>query len=150
MPRKDTVCIVTHGKAALSDQFLLPGVGTLSAGPPDAAETLLFLHGWGGCKELWWNALADLGGAFRVIALDLPGTGGTPLPPDVRTMPDMARWVCDVCRRLGLPAVTLVGHSFGGNLAAQVALDFPGEFAASSWWTPPWNRTRCRSAPAGR
>ncbi len=38
---------------------------------------------------------------------------------------DLARWVAETCARLGLPRVTLVGHSFGGNLAAQVALDFP-------------------------
>ena len=115
----------TRVAAEISDRPLLPDVGTLSAGPPDDAETLVFLHGWGGCKELWWNALADLGDSFRVIALDLPGTGGTPLPPDLRTMPDMARWVSGVCCRLGLGPVTLVGHSLGGNLAAQVALDFP-------------------------
>ena len=61
---------------------------------------------------------------YRVLALDLPGTGGTPLPPGLRTMPDMARWLQDVCPP-GLPSVTLVGHSLGGNLAVQVALDFP-------------------------
>ena len=38
----------------------------------------------------------------------------------------MAHWVADVCGRLHLPPVTLVGHSLGGNLAAQVALAFPG------------------------
>ncbi|MBV9851070.1 MAG: alpha/beta hydrolase [Armatimonadetes bacterium] len=112
-------------EAAVSERPLLPGVGTLSAGPADAAETLVYLHGWGGCKELWWNALADLAGEFRGIALDLPGTGGTPLPPGLATMADLARWVRETCTRLGLESVTLVGHSLGGNLAAQVALDHP-------------------------
>ena len=41
-------------------------------------------------------------------------------------MPDTARWVAETCARLGPERVTLVGHSLGGNLAAQVALDFPG------------------------
>ena len=112
--------------AAISDRPLLPDVGTLAAGPPEAAETLVFLHGWGGSKELWWNALADLGDQYHGLALDLPGTGGTPLPPGLRTMPDMARWLGETCHRLGLPAVTLVGHSLGGNLAVQAALDDPG------------------------
>ncbi len=103
----------------------LPDVGALAAGPEAAPETLLFLHGWGGSKELWWNTLARLAGTHRGVALDLPGTGGTPLPPGLRTMPDMARWVAKTCTRLGLTRVTLVGHSLGGNLAAQVALDFP-------------------------
>lgn len=103
----------------------LPGVGALGAGMADAAETVLYLHGWGASKELWWNTLAALSGDVRGVALDLPGTGGTALPADTRTMREMARWVSEVCERLRLRSVTLVGHSLGGNLAAQVALDFP-------------------------
>ena len=112
--------------ATSPEPLRLPGVGALGAGPPGAAETVLYLHGWGGSKELWWNTLTALGGDIQGVALDLPGTGDTPLPGDVRTMPDMAQWVAGVCARLELPSVTLVGHSLGGNLAAQVALDFPG------------------------
>ncbi len=111
--------------AAISERPLLPGLGSLSAGPPDAPETLLFLHGWGGSKESWWNALDALADTRRVVALDLPGTGGTHLPPWCKTMAHFSHWVQDVCRRLGLHSVTLVGHSLGGNLAAQVALDAP-------------------------
>lgn len=103
----------------------LPGVGVLASGPCDAPEAVLYLHGWGASKDLWWNTLAALGDDVRGVALDLPGTGDTPLPADVETMPDMARWVAKVCERLGLSSVTVVGHSLGGNLAAQVALDFP-------------------------
>jgi len=109
----------------ISSLHTLPDVGALAAGPVDAPETLLFLHGWGGSKELWWNALADLSDAFRCVALDLPGTGETALPPGGQTMPDMAGWVSETCARLGLSRVTLIGHSLGGNLAAQTALDFP-------------------------
>lgn len=111
--------------AATPANLILPDVGALAAGPVDAPETLLFLHGWGGSKELWWNTLTRLANIHRGVALDLPGTGGTPLPVGLRTMPDMARWVAQTCDRLGLTDVTLVGHSLGGNLAAQVALDFP-------------------------
>ncbi len=114
------------GAAATPANLLtLPDIGALAAGPEDASETLLYLHGWGGSKELWWNTLTRLADTHRSIALDLPGTGGTALPPGLRTMPDMARWVAQTCTRLGLARVTLVGHSLGGNLAAQVALDFP-------------------------
>ena len=113
------------GVAATSNLPTLPDVGILVAGSEDAPETLLFLHGWGGSKELWWNALAALPDTMRGLAIDLPGTGATPLPPVVRTMPQMACWVAETCGRLGLENVTLIGHSLGGNLAAQVALDFP-------------------------
>jgi pimeloyl-ACP methyl ester carboxylesterase len=111
--------------ATPANLLTLPDVGALAAGPEDAPETLLYLHGWGGSKELWWDTLTRLADTHRGVALDLPGTGGTDLPPGLRTMPDMARWVAETCVRLGLARVTLVGHSLGGNLAAQVALDFP-------------------------
>ncbi len=115
----------TLGAAIPANLSALTDVGLLTAGTKDAGETLLFLHGWGGSKELWWGALAALSDGFRCLALDLPGTGETRLPPGLRTMPDMARWVAETCERLRLTRVTLVGHSLGGNLAAQIALDFP-------------------------
>ncbi len=99
--------------------------GLLKAGLDDAAETLLFLHGWAGSKELWRHILALMPPQYRVIALDLPGTGGTPLPEDMQTIPQMAHWVANVCKRLDLDNVTLIGHSLGGNLAAEICLLFP-------------------------
>jgi len=100
--------------------------GLLRAGPGDAAETLLFLHGWAGSKELWRHILALMPPQHQAIALDLPGTGGTPLPADMQTIPQMAHWVADVCKRLDLSNVTLIGHSLGANLAAEISLLFPG------------------------
>lgn len=111
--------------AVISESLTQPDVGLLTAGPADAPETVLYLHGWGGSKELWWNTLSHLSDTLRQFALDLPGTGATALPDGLQTMADMAQWVRDVCTRLGLKSVTLAGHSLGGNLAAQVALDFP-------------------------
>lgn len=102
-----------------------PGLGLLASSPEDAAETLVFLHGWGGSRELWRHTLETLP-QFRCLALDLPGTGDTALPPGLSTMPQMAAWVLETCAALGLTQITLVGHSLGGNLAAQTALDFPG------------------------
>ena len=100
--------------------------GMLRVGPSDAPETWLFLHGWAGSKELWRHTLALLPPGHRAFALDLPGTGQTPLPMDMVTIPQMALWVAEVCERLGLTDITLIGHSLGGNLAAEVSLLFPG------------------------
>ncbi|MCW3062622.1 MAG: alpha/beta hydrolase fold protein [Capsulimonas sp.] len=83
----------------------------------------MYLHGWAGSKELWGRTLDDMSGWSYGVALDLPGTGDTPLTPEIGSIADMARWVAETCARLGLKSVTLVGHSLGGNLAAQVALD---------------------------
>ena len=98
----------------------------IAAGSPASSETLLYLHGWAGSKELWRDVLDDLAGWSYGVALDLPGTGDTPLGAETDSMADMSRWVAATCARLGLTSVTLVGHSLGGNLAAQVALDHSG------------------------
>jgi pimeloyl-ACP methyl ester carboxylesterase len=103
-------------------------LGVLAGGPADATETMVYLHGWGASKELWWNSLAMLSDSVRGYALDLPGTGDTPLGHRLESMGQLASWTRDACGRLGLTRATLVGHSLGGNLAAQMALDFP-EFA---------------------
>jgi len=115
--------MVEAGMAAVGTETKF---GMLRAGPADAPETLLFLHGWAGSKELWRHTLALMPPQYRTIALDLPGTGGTPLPADMQTIPQMAQWVAGVCTRLGLADVTLIGHSLGGNLAAEICLLFPG------------------------
>lgn len=109
----------------VEELLTMPDVGALAAGPEDAPETVLYLHGWGGSKELWWNTLRLLGDDTRGIAVDLPGVGGSALPDYLRTMSDMAQWVLAICCLLSLPPVTLVGHSLGANLAAQFALDCP-------------------------
>lgn len=102
-----------------------PAYGALASGPDGAGETFVFLHGWSGSKELWWNTLTLLGDEYQCVALDLPGTGGTPLLPAALSMPSLADWVCETLKSLGLTGVTLAGHSLGGNLAAQTALDHP-------------------------
>lgn len=100
-------------------------LGVLADGPDDGLEAIVYLHGWGASKELWWNALAMLSDRVRGYALDLPGTGDTPLGHRLDSMGQLAAWTRDACGRLGLRRATLVGHSLGGNLAAQMALDFP-------------------------
>ena len=104
----------------------LPRVGAITSGPAESVPTLLFLPGWGASKELWWNTLRLLGTEYRCVAVDLPGTHGTPFDPARVTMRHLADWVAHVCTLLNAPRVTLVGHSLGGNMAAQTALDYPG------------------------
>jgi len=65
----------------------------------------------------------------RTFSVDLPGSGGSFRPPDGRTL-DFATVVETVstalrqlARRCGVEAVDLVGESFGGAIASQIAAD---------------------------
>jgi pimeloyl-ACP methyl ester carboxylesterase len=110
---------VVEKESADSSGVSLPGVGIVSAGTPDG-KPVLFLHGWGGCREIWGGVLGRCPAGFRFLSLDLPGSGKSH-PLSGYTVPAMARWVLDTADRLGLSSFAIAGHSLGGNVAACVA-----------------------------
>jgi pimeloyl-ACP methyl ester carboxylesterase len=68
--------------------------------------------------------LADAG--FRVLAVDLPGNGRSPAGDETDwTLAGFARAIERLAGELGLEDWTLLGHSFGGFVAAQHLVDFP-------------------------
>lgn len=66
-----------------------------------------------------------LSGAFRVIALDLPGFGESPAPRGVWGSADYAAFVRDVLRDLSVDVACFVGHSFGGKISFYLAAVHP-------------------------
>jgi pimeloyl-ACP methyl ester carboxylesterase/predicted amino acid-binding ACT domain protein len=90
---------------------------------------VLLLHGWGLGYRTYQTALqALMARGCRVYAPALPGFGGTAdLAPLGRTMAGYASWVGDFLDAVGLDEpVLVVGHSFGGGVAIQLAHDQPG------------------------
>jgi pimeloyl-ACP methyl ester carboxylesterase len=88
---------------------------------------LLLVHGAGGTHVHWPEPLRRLPGR-RVIAVDLPGHGGSP-PPGERAVPAYARRIVDLLDALGIPRVAVGGHSMGGAIALTLALDAPERVA---------------------
>src|SRR6266851_3092196 len=86
------------------------------SGPP-----LLFLHG-GDYVAQNRPFLDLLATRFRVIMPRHPGFGDTPRPPWFRTVHDIAYLYLDLLDRLELADTLLVGHSFGGWLALEIAV----------------------------
>jgi proline iminopeptidase len=74
------------------------------------------------------RTLADAG--FRVLAVDLPGNGRSPAGDEADwTLAGFARAIERLAAELGLEDWTLLGHSFGGYVAAQHLVDFPDSAA---------------------
>lgn len=93
------------------------------AGPP----WLLALHGWQRNHRDFEGAIAAPGtggGELDAVALDLPGFGASPPPPEPWGSADYARAVAtaaeELAGALGGPLVVL-GHSFGGRVALELA-----------------------------
>jgi pyruvate dehydrogenase E2 component (dihydrolipoamide acetyltransferase) len=97
------------------------------AGQPGACP-LVFIHGLGGSSSTWETVLGTFAESHQVLALDLPGHGQSdatdPAVVDY-SLSGLAGVVRELVRSLGLSSVTLVGHSLGGAVAAQAALEEP-------------------------
>lgn len=87
-------------------------------GPP-----LLLLHGFGANAHTWAKIRVMLSLRHRVFALDLKGFGQSPKPDAPGySLGDHAEAVLGFIARRRLDELAIVGHSFGGAVALQVAL----------------------------
>ncbi len=85
---------------------------------------VVLLHGVPGSHRDFRRLVDALEGALRVVRLDLPGYGESPVA-DGEGVDRMARAVVEVIEHLHLPPAVLVGHSFGGIIATRVATTRP-------------------------
>lgn len=101
-------------------------------------STLVLLHGFLGDRTAWRPLMAELSGDFRCIALDLLGFGGSPKPALNYTIWHQVAFLHQVIAGLGLTEVHLVGHSYGGWVAAAygVAAAGVGWQADYGGWMP--------------
>lgn len=88
--------------------------------------SLVLLHGLMGCAETYAPMMRALPEDLHVIALDLPGSGGSERRKAFEPrMAVLAEVVGDFLRILELGAVCLCGHSHGGAVAMQIAQTWP-------------------------
>jgi pimeloyl-ACP methyl ester carboxylesterase len=93
----------------------------LGEGPP-----LLFLHGLIGRWTHWVEQLTKFAETHRVIAVDLPGFGDSPLPAQGGiSVPIYARTIDRLMEALEIGAAAFVGHSMGGFTSVELAINFP-------------------------
>jgi pimeloyl-ACP methyl ester carboxylesterase len=85
-------------------------------------EPLLLLHGTGSSRGVWKPVIPLLASEREVIAVDLPGHGGSPLVPGVSRMPvGYAQVLGEMLDQLGLDSVHAAGNSMGGWTALELA-----------------------------
>ena len=85
---------------------------------------MVLLHGLFGSAANLGMVARGLAGEFSVYSLDLPNHGLSPRS-DHMTYRDMAADVAAFIRERGLAPCHLLGHSMGGKVAMQLALDAP-------------------------
>ena len=88
-------------------------------------QPVVLLHGaWSDGRE-WRLQLADLADEFRLIAWDAPGCGASSDPPANFSLADYADTAAGFIRALDLDRPDVVGLSFGGGLAIELAHRHP-------------------------
>lgn len=86
---------------------------------------VMLVHGVGMALEAWAPQVEVLTSHYNVIALDMPGHGGSSLPPEDARLADYADHVVALMDALAIPAAVVVGHSMGALVALEVALSHP-------------------------
>ncbi|MDH5432409.1 MAG: alpha/beta hydrolase [Gammaproteobacteria bacterium] len=84
---------------------------------------LIFIHGSGGCKESWQFQTEYF---IDSEAINLPGHPDGELCSSIA---EYAAWVHDYIQSNGYQDVVLIGHSLGGGIVLQYALDYPANLA---------------------
>jgi pimeloyl-ACP methyl ester carboxylesterase len=86
----------------------------------DHGRPLLLVNGLGANIEMWAPLQRSLG-SRRTIAFDAPGTGGSSTPLRPLTVRELGRLTLDLLDTVGVPEVDVLGYSFGGAIAQELA-----------------------------
>ena len=85
-------------------------------------EVILFLHGVGGGSYGWMPQINSFSMNYRAAAWNMPGYGGSPLM-GAMSFPELADSLEALLDDRGWEKVHLVGHSMGGMVAQEFAVD---------------------------
>ena len=97
-----------------------PGVGTYTGKPP-----LLLCNGIGVSLEALQPLVDHLHPDRGLVRFDVPGVGGSALPPFPYPIAGLASWVAALMAKLGHRRFDVLGLSWGGGLAQQLAVQSP-------------------------
>ena len=86
---------------------------------------MVFVHGLSGSWPNWLEQVPVFARDHRVVAMDLPGFGHSPMPSEHITISAYGRILDDLLETLAVSAATLVGNSMGGFVATELAIAYP-------------------------
>jgi pimeloyl-ACP methyl ester carboxylesterase len=86
---------------------------------------ILLIHGIAGSSQTWEQVIPLLARDHTVVAPDLIGHGESAKPPGDYSLGAQASALRDFLSVLGIERATVVGQSFGGGVAMQLAYQYP-------------------------
>jgi pimeloyl-ACP methyl ester carboxylesterase len=82
-------------------------------------KLVVLLHGWGDSSKGSAALQTALSKKYQMLAIDLPGFGGTQAPAGEWGLDDYAGFVAAVLVKLSLKPYAIIGHSNGGAIAIR-------------------------------
>lgn len=95
-----------------------------------SGPAVLLVHGLGGAWTTWLENIPLLSAENRVIAVDLPGFGGSEPPPPDSGIDVYSDALAALLDRVGVETALVVGHSLGGLVSCRLALTHPDRVRA--------------------
>ncbi|HLF33956.1 MAG TPA: alpha/beta fold hydrolase, partial [Cyclobacteriaceae bacterium] len=92
-----------------------------------SGRPVIFIHGYCETHHIWDEYSRKLSKSHRIITIDLPGFGKTPLPTHPFTLEDIAASIHEQLTILGVGQHVMIGHSLGGYIALAYVKKFPDE-----------------------
>ena len=100
-----------------------------ASNPPAAHDRAVLIHGLGGQSTNWTDLMGLLRNQLSMVALDLPGFGWSPPPPNrdysMAAMTSAAHAVVQQETAKAGGPVHVFGNSLGGAIAIEIAAQFP-------------------------
>lgn len=90
-----------------------------------AGHTLVLLHGVGMNKFVWKPEIEELSAHFDVVTFDMWGHGESSLPDRQLSLTDYTKQLVELLDSLEIEAAHVAGHSMGGLIALDFAIEFP-------------------------
>ena len=91
----------------------------------NGSETILLIHGFTGNVEEWYFQFSHFKINFRIIALDLRGHGKSEIKDYDLKISDISNDIKTFLEKKGISKVNLIGHSMGGMIALDFAINYP-------------------------
>lgn len=95
----------------------------------ESGRPLVLLHGWGCSSETMAPIMRDMALDHRVIAVDFPGHGKSPEPPEAWEVTEFACLTRALMEKEGFLGADVIAHSFGGRVALYLAAEMPDTFS---------------------
>jgi pimeloyl-ACP methyl ester carboxylesterase len=108
-------------------------------------RTLIFVHGWS-CDRSYWKAqVRAFADRYQVVTVDLAGHGESGAGRPAYTMESFGADVVAVIDELRLDNAVIIGHSMGGDVVVEAALQRPDAVRGLVWVDDYSNLSRVRT-----